>query len=332
LHILHASGAGYPEARMSVIYDLLNRVGLDGRLEPSRLGEVDLAIEQLARAKPGDATINDRGFTGFVCLARHQKLGLHFIARCSSTSFRAAQDRFRKNQGGCSIRVKLFARPEQRAELKPLGLPAELTIRFVSLRLSTGELEVLATSLLDEVEYPTEEFLMVYHWRWNHETDYGVLKGRLDLESFSGETAEAEEWSDHSLVRFCGVFSKRTSTWSSQTIGRPCTESPRSPGRETRKKAGQDHSQPHVRAGRDTSSPPLAPSQVFLERTADGQAPVGATFIAPAQPPPSLFLFFSGAALASLSNSPPAAPLKTFGCEEDQENQSPSSLMPVERR
>ena len=36
----------------------------------------------------------------------------------------------------------------------------------------------------------------------------------------------------------------------------------------------------------------------------------GGLFIAPAQPPPSFFLFFSGAGLARLSNSTPAAPLK----------------------
>jgi hypothetical protein len=34
------TGAGFPEARMSVLYDLLNRVELDGRLEASRVGEV----------------------------------------------------------------------------------------------------------------------------------------------------------------------------------------------------------------------------------------------------------------------------------------------------
>ena len=42
------TGTRYPEGRMSVVYDLLNRVGLDARLEPSRTGEVELAIEQLA--------------------------------------------------------------------------------------------------------------------------------------------------------------------------------------------------------------------------------------------------------------------------------------------
>lgn len=33
------TGVRDPEARLSVVYDLLNRVGLDGRLEPSRKGE-----------------------------------------------------------------------------------------------------------------------------------------------------------------------------------------------------------------------------------------------------------------------------------------------------
>ncbi len=39
---LGSSGVGYPEGRMSVLYKLLNRMGLDGRVsEPSRLGEVE---------------------------------------------------------------------------------------------------------------------------------------------------------------------------------------------------------------------------------------------------------------------------------------------------
>ncbi len=64
-------------------------------------------------------------------------------------------------------------------------------MRFVSVRLPTGELEVLVTSLLDETTYPTDDFLELYHCRWGHETYYGRLKGRLDLEPWSGETEAA---------------------------------------------------------------------------------------------------------------------------------------------
>jgi hypothetical protein len=208
-HLGH-TGVSYPEGRMSVLYDLLNRVGVDGRLEPSSMGEVDLAIDQLGQAARGDVLINDRGFTGYRYLAWHHHLGLDYVARCSTGSFTAAQELFRKNRAGRSIVVKLFAPPDQKAHLRQLGLPLQLTVRFVSLRLSTGQLEVLATSLLDEGSYPTEEFLTVYHWRWNHETFYGVMKGRLDLENFSGQTAEAVRQDFHSTLLLCNLESLLT--------------------------------------------------------------------------------------------------------------------------
>jgi hypothetical protein len=201
------TGTSYPEGRISVVYDLLNRVGLDARLEPSSIGEVALAIEQLAHAQPGDVLLNDRGFTGFVYLAWHHLLSLHYVARCSTSSFAAAQELFRKNRAGRSLVVKLRAPRHERAQLQRLGLPVELIVRFVSVRLSTGELEVLATSLLDEQKYPTAEFSDLYHIRWNHETFYGLMKGRLELENFSGHTSEAVRQDFHSTVLLCNLES-----------------------------------------------------------------------------------------------------------------------------
>ena len=63
---------------MSVIYDLLNRVSLDGRLAPSSTGESALALEQLALAALGDVTINDRGYTSYRYLASVRAQGLHY--------------------------------------------------------------------------------------------------------------------------------------------------------------------------------------------------------------------------------------------------------------
>jgi len=188
-----ATGTRFPEGRLSVIYDLLNRVGWEARLEPSTLGEVALAMEQLQRLQPGDVAINDRGFSGYLYLALVRQQQAHFIARCSTGSFRAAQEMFRLKRAHQSQVVWLFAPPDQKAECVRLGLPLKMAVRFVSLRLPSGELEVLATSLRDEVDYPREEFLTVYHWRWGHETFHLMLKGRLELENFSGLTVEAVE-------------------------------------------------------------------------------------------------------------------------------------------
>jgi len=204
---LGQTGTEYPEGRFLVLYDLLNRIGLSGRLESSGKGEVDLAIEQLAQAQHGDVLINDRGFTGFPYLAWLHHLGLDYIGRCSHGSFAGAQELFRMNRAGRSKVVRLWAPADQIEALRRLGLPLELTVRFVSVRLPTGELEVLVTSLLEEARYPTEEFLEVYHWRWKQETFYGLIKGRLDLENFSGETVEAVRQDFFATLLLCNLES-----------------------------------------------------------------------------------------------------------------------------
>jgi|SRR5208283_2651786 len=186
-----ATGTEYPQARISVLYDVLNRIGLDPRLEPNTVGEVQLAFGHLAHIEKSDVALVDRGFTGYELLARFVKAEKNIVARCSTGSFLAAQELFRLNKAGVSRRVRLFAPSDQRANLLALGLDLQIVVRFVSLRLSTGELEVLVTTLLDEEAYPTEDFKEVYHYRWGIETYYGDLKGRLDLENFSGLTAEA---------------------------------------------------------------------------------------------------------------------------------------------
>jgi hypothetical protein len=200
-----ATGTAYPESRISVLYDLLNRLGVDARLASSRMGEVSLAREQAAHVPAGDVVINDRGFTGFAYLAEHHHHRVHVIGRCSTGSFATAQELFRLNRANRSVVTKIYAPADQRVALKARGLPGELVVRFISLRLPDGKLEVLVSTLLDEQAYPTEEFLEVYHRRWNHETFYHVLKSRLDLENFSGETVEAIQQDFHAAVLLCNL-------------------------------------------------------------------------------------------------------------------------------
>ena len=188
---LGQTGTCYAPARLSVLYDLLNNIGLDARVEPVAQSEVDLLAAQLEHVQPNDLLIWDRGFTGFVLMALTLARDAHFVGRCSTGSFAAAQDLFRANRAGHSKTAKLIAAKEHWARLKELQLPTELIVRFVSLRLPSGELEVLATSLLDKNSYPTQEFLEIYDCRWNHETYHQMLKGRLDLENWSGQTEEA---------------------------------------------------------------------------------------------------------------------------------------------
>ena len=183
------TGTRYPEARLSVVYDLLNRVGLDTRLEPSTLGEVALALQQQqgVALQPGDVEINDRGFTGYWYLAAVAQPGRHFIARCSTGSFLAAQELFRLDRAHQSKVVWLFVPPDQKAECQRLGLPLKLQVRLVSLRLPSGELEVLATSLLDETLYPTSGV------RFRNPINTGDFRG-WEIRKWEGFEKEPVKW------------------------------------------------------------------------------------------------------------------------------------------
>jgi hypothetical protein len=203
----HGDNQSYPEARVSVLYDLLNDVALDARLAPSRRAETELAPEHLAHVQSGDVVVTDRGYRGYAWFAAVQKSGAHFLCRCPRSSFAVVQKLFARDEAGVSVIVRLPAPKTERARCRAQGWPLELRVRLITVRLCTGELEVLATSLLEEVAYPTESFGEVYGWRWGHETYYGRLKGRLDLEHCSGQSVAAVEQDFHALILLSNVES-----------------------------------------------------------------------------------------------------------------------------
>lgn len=189
-----ATGVSHCMGRISLAYDLLNRLGWDARLAPVTTSEVDLAADHLDTLKTGDLALMDRGYAGYALLASMCARGVQVVARCSTGSFAAAQELFRRDEAGVSLQVCL-QRPAgcvaRGTGAQKVSLPRQLKVRFVTVRLSTGELEVLVTTLLDEQSYPTEEFAWLYHQRWGVETFYLMLKSRLDLENWSGLTLEA---------------------------------------------------------------------------------------------------------------------------------------------
>jgi hypothetical protein len=203
----HGPQERYPQGRVSVLYDVLNQWALDARLVASTVAETELAHDHLAGVEPGDVLLNDRGYTGYRWLVAVRAAGAHFVSRCSRGSFAAVQQLFARNEAGGSVQVTLTAPKEVRAECRARGWPLELTVRLVTVRLASGELEVLATSLLDEEAYPTGELGPLYWRRWGHETYYGRLKGRLDLEHCSGQTVEAVEQDFQATVLLSNVES-----------------------------------------------------------------------------------------------------------------------------
>jgi hypothetical protein len=70
-------------------------------------------------------------------------------------------------------------------------LPTTLRVRLSKVVLTSGEVEVLGTDLLDAQTYPAAEFKVVYGWRWNHETYHDRLQNIFEVERFSGKSVHA---------------------------------------------------------------------------------------------------------------------------------------------
>lgn len=203
----HGMQERYPQARVSVFYDVLNEVAVEGLLAASTVAETAMAHEHLAAVQPGDVIINDRGYTGFGWFVAVRAAQAHFVSRCSKGSFSDVQELFARDEAGVSRIVTLHAPAYCRVAFRERGWPLELVVRLVTVRLATGELEVLAASLLDQTVYSVDALAAVYWGRWGHETYYGRLKGRLDLEHSSGQTVAAVQQDFHATVMLSNVES-----------------------------------------------------------------------------------------------------------------------------
>lgn len=200
-----------PYALASVMYDVLNRVAVDALLDKAKAYEVDLALAHLAQTQVADLLIMDRNYPSYRCLAAITLQQRDFVIRCSAKSFATARQML-KGEGADSQIVTLSPCAQQLPAIQQHALPTSLTVRFVRVRLSTGEDQVLVTSLLDEILYPTTAFLELYHLRWGIETFYGLLKTRLALENFTGDSVESVQQDFYATVFLSGLESLLTNT------------------------------------------------------------------------------------------------------------------------
>jgi hypothetical protein len=211
-----------PYGQASVLYDLLNDIALDGVLAPAKAYEVDLAMGHLAHTQADDLLVFDRNYPSYVFLATLSQQQRQFVGRCSRASFKAVQSMF-GGAGPDSQIVTLKAPSSQLKTIRALGLPRQITVRLVRVILSSGEVEILVTSLRDESLYPTAEFGALYFLRWGSETFYDLLKNRLLLENFTGKTAEAVKQDFYATLYLTGLETLLTAEAQSRLDTRTAT-------------------------------------------------------------------------------------------------------------
>lgn len=192
------------QGRGSVLYDLLNKLVLDAQLSPRCISERSLALKHLDKTPEDSLIIFDRGYYSFEFTKKLTENKVNFLFRLKSDlkivkSFISS----RKNTQIIEITPRKYIRKSERNS--PENAP--ITIRLVKVKLPDGEIEVLATSLLDEKKYPTKEFKTLYFKRWKVETYYDELKNKLKTELFTGYSNTAIQQDFHATILISNIQS-----------------------------------------------------------------------------------------------------------------------------
>jgi hypothetical protein len=194
-----AAGGTCPKARLSQMFDVLNHVTIDAILAPKAKGERALAELHFDHLKSNDLVLLDRGYPAFWLFRLILKQGAQFCARMPLTSWKIVEKFVASGLDEQIVTLKPGESASKACETHGLSTKP-LTVRLIRIELKTGEIEVLATSLLDRDNYPVSVFKDLYHNRWPVEEDYKAIKSRIEVENWSGKTVLAIYQDFHAKV------------------------------------------------------------------------------------------------------------------------------------
>jgi len=196
-------------AMASMLYDVLNQITLDAQLAPYASSERDLLMQHLDKIKPGDLLLLDRGYPCFWLLFLLKAKGIEFCVRLKDDWWLKVKDFTESDEKERIVTFTLPKKDRKKLADFPDMQDATITCRLIKIELSNGEKEILCTSLVDSQKYLYEEFDKLYHYRWNEEEAYKLLKSRIELEYFSGKTARAVRQDFHAkvfLMTLCAAY------------------------------------------------------------------------------------------------------------------------------
>ncbi len=177
-------------ARASQLYDLQNHITLNASIAPYSTGERELAMPHLSLLTEKDLVLLDRGYPAFWFFAALRAQQSHFCARMGIDHWRVVNQFYQSGQQDAVVSIS--PSPESKTKCLELGLSTEpFILRLIRIELDNDVTEILATSLLDQHEFPYPLFEGLYHQRWGIEECYKTMKCRIQLENFSGKSVES---------------------------------------------------------------------------------------------------------------------------------------------
>jgi hypothetical protein len=206
--------------RTSVLYDVLNNLTLHATLTPYYGGsEKEMAIEHFeelslldCETKGNDCKdllIFDRGYPSHFLMFFLRSKGKHFLVRAYESSISEVNDAVKSGVHDAIVDItlttrKLYRKPDFDKHLPTLENKI-IRVRVLTFELSSGQKEILITSLIDQNEFTYDDIFQVYAKRWNIEEHYKFCKCIAEIENFSGQSKIAMEQDFHGAIFACNI-------------------------------------------------------------------------------------------------------------------------------
>lgn len=179
-----------PMTRISTMYDPLNNIIISGKIEANTCDEYTLAVMMLGNIKENDLVVLDRGYGARWLFYLLQQRKAHYVVRVQRNFGHDVDSFWDTNETERIVEV-LELPKKSRRKLKRMGLDFKpFKFRLVKIVLSTGETEVLATSLLDSEKFDLKFLKETYELRWGIEVNYDHLKNHIELGNFTGYSVQ----------------------------------------------------------------------------------------------------------------------------------------------
>jgi hypothetical protein len=189
----HRLGAGdryKVMARISQLYDPLNKIIVHASIDKYRKSEKALCEDHLNYIQSGDVILFDRYYASVWLFLVLEKMGADFIMRLDEKHWNAAKELIQDNEYDRTVEFKVS--PGHLEILKEYGVSeTKIKCRLVRQKLKNGGEMVVCTSLNDKEAYTKEDIVEAYGKRWGIEESYKFLKCRLDIQNFTGKTPHA---------------------------------------------------------------------------------------------------------------------------------------------
>jgi len=177
-------------ARISLVYDVLNLVTLNAKIDSFKVHETTLLKTQLTeiKFKPNDILLLDRGYPSIGLLYELQQRNIGFCVRLKDNWWKEVNAMLRANETDKIVRFVLSKKDKELQNIFKSDTDT-ITVRLVVIELKDGKKEILCTSLVKIKKYRLEDLKQLYHLRWGIEEAYKLFKVRDNMDSFSGMTA-----------------------------------------------------------------------------------------------------------------------------------------------